>query len=89
MLRVFVTNVMGRTHVSLNCYAHGSLGGHTLWSRSIATGAEGAEDELRALSEGAYLIYQSWKRGDWDFNVECLYQPCPATLLRREVSGDG
>ncbi len=72
MLRVFCTNVMGRLHVSVNCYGHGDLMGHTVWSRSVTVGSEDAESELRALSDGVALCLGSWERGEWDFTDDCM-----------------
>jgi hypothetical protein len=72
MLRVFCTNVMGRVHVSVNCYAHGAAIGHAVWSKSVDAGAESPEDELRALSAGLTAALRSWEQGEFDFTDDCF-----------------
>ncbi len=75
VIRLFCTNVMGRAHVSLNCYGHGTAYGHTLWSASVAAGSECPEDELTALAVGSDRALRAWERGEWDFTDDCLYGP--------------
>ncbi len=71
MLRVFCTNVVGRLHISVNCYAHGDLAGHTVWSQSVGVGSEGPEDELRGLAYGLQRCLRQWEQGGFNFTDDC------------------
>jgi hypothetical protein len=71
MLKLHATNVMGRLHVSIHCYAHGDHLGHLLWSRSGESGPEDPAHELIMIGDAAVQAVRDWQQGLWEFSDDC------------------
>ncbi len=72
MLRVVVTNTMGRETVNVLCTAHGHEYPHCVWAKVRQVGPEDAATELRALADAMQACLRSWEQGEWDFTDDCF-----------------